>query len=86
MVAIYRDGRRIKRPYIDPNGVSQLVVETSNGLERASIPNRLIPRNPKGQFNFRSGVYSRGYFERVGDGDWNALPWYQNPIDHLFVK
>jgi len=71
---------KIKRSCIDPEGTSQLVVETSNCLERVTIPNRFI------QFDFRPGVYSKGFFERVSDRDWNTLPWYQNPIDHLFVK
>ncbi|AYV86875.1 MAG: hypothetical protein Sylvanvirus12_7 [Sylvanvirus sp.] len=67
------------------NNVENVVVTTRFGsLERAIIPTNAIPRTKEGKINFRPGVFTKGFVETVGDGVWDTLPWYRNPVSCLF--
>jgi endonuclease/exonuclease/phosphatase family metal-dependent hydrolase len=65
---------------------TDIVTETRNGPERATLHVAFLPKLPSGQFNFRPGVITREVYEQQTGRDWLALPEYQNPVYHLYAE
>src|SRR5665648_166374 len=76
----------------DEQPIEHVVVYTTRGVERASLPVIYIPRLDNGQFNFRPGVYTLAFWQRMtANGqpvemqDFYRLPDYQNEPSRLYA-
>ena len=73
--------------------IEHVVVYTTRGIERASLPANYIPRLENGEFNFRPGVYSLAFWQRIASNGQNSvqmrdfykLPEYPNEASRLYA-
>jgi hypothetical protein len=76
----------------DEQPIEHVIVCTTRGVERASLPVIYIPRLDNGQFNFRPGVYTLAFWQRMtANGqpvqmqEFYKLPEYQNEPSRLYA-